>query len=242
MFLIALCDDETAELDKTEQMLSDYEKKYPETKFAIERFERAEELLYLVREKHYMPDLILLDIYMPDKSGIEVAEELRRMGSKGKILFQTTSTEHALEAFGVDAVQYLVKPVTQQKLFEVLNRFLRELEDERKKYLLLRVRGEICRVALKDIVYCEAQGKKQCLYLADGTQRLLQSTMAEVCEMMSRYPEFVRVGIAYLINMEYIESLSAQEICLNTGKKIHLPRGAYKILKEQYFRYYCEEE
>ena len=78
--------------------------------------------------------------------------------------------------------------------------------------------------------------------LVDGTQLLLHMTMAEIYGMLSRYQEFVRVGIAYIVNLEYVDSLNGQDICLNTGRKIYLPRGAYKPLKEQYFRYYCEEE
>ncbi len=242
MYLIALCDDETTELNKTEQMLNRYEKKYPEMDFMIELFKNADELLYMVSKKAYMPDLILMDIYMPEKMGIDAAKELRNMGNQSRIIFLTTSKEHALEAFGVDAVQYLVKPVSEEVLFPILDRFLKEVEEERRRYLLLQIEGRIQRVALNDIVYCEAQKKMQCMYLADGTKCLLRRTMTEIYEMLSCYPEFVRVGVAYIVNLGQIDSLSAQDICLNTGKKIYLPRGAYKILKEKYFRYYCEEE
>ena len=93
MYLIALCDDETAELDKTEKLLSDYEKKHPGTEFMTRRFENADELLWLVREKKYMPNLIFMDIYLPDNGhnsyplGMEAAKELRNMNYKGKIVF-----------------------------------------------------------------------------------------------------------------------------------------------------------
>ena len=188
-----------------------------------------------------MPDLLLLDIYMPDKMGIEAARELRDMGNKSRIVFLTTSKEHALEAYGVNAVQYLVKPVSEPMLFSLLDRLLEEIERERKKYLVLRVKGRAQRVAVDDIVYCEAQGKTQCLHLADDTQCMLRVTMAEIYGLLSGYPEFVRVGIAYIVNLGYIDSLNAQDISLNSGLKIHLPRGAYKALKEQYFQYYCGE-
>ena len=65
MYHIALCDDEAAELDKTEQMLSEYQKRHAGVSFLTERFERADELLHLIREKSYVPDLLLMDIYMP---------------------------------------------------------------------------------------------------------------------------------------------------------------------------------
>ncbi len=90
MYLIALCDDETAELNKTEQIISEYEKKYPGIDFLIERFENANELLYKVREKDYAPDFIFMDIYMPDKMGTDVVRELRSMGTESKVIFLTT--------------------------------------------------------------------------------------------------------------------------------------------------------
>lgn len=242
MYLVAICDDETEELDKTEQMLRNYEKKYPQTNFMIECFKNADELIHAVRDKDYTPDIILMDIYMPEKMGIDVAKELRGIGNEAKIIFLTTSREHALDAFGVGAVQYLVKPVWEKELFPVLDRFLKDIEEERNRYLLLRAEGRTRRVAVGDIVCCEAHGKAQCMHLVDGTQLLLHMTMAEIYGMLSRYQEFVRVGIAYIVNLEYVDSLNGQDICLNTGRKIYLPRGAYKPLKEQYFRYYCEEK
>lgn len=241
MYLIALCDDETAEFYKTEKLLSDYEKKRPGMDFTIRHFENADELLYMVREENYMPDLIFMDIYMPDKIGIEAAKKLRDIGYKGKLIFLTTSKEYALEAFDVDAFQYLVKPVAEDKLFLVLDRFLKYAEEERKKYILLRIEGKLVRVSLNDIVYCEAQGKTQCLYLINGTQCVLRMTMMEIYELLSGYQEFVRIGVAFIVNLGYIASLNAKEIHMDNGKKIYLPRGTYKGLREQYFRYYCRE-
>ena len=73
MYLIALCDNEAADLNKVEQLLNLYEKEHPGTAFLVERFENAIELLYRVREKNYLPDFVLMDIYMPEKTGIEAA-------------------------------------------------------------------------------------------------------------------------------------------------------------------------
>ena len=80
MYLVAICDDEEAGLEKTEQMLKDYERKFSQVDFSIERFESADELIYAVRERDYAPDLILMDIYMPEKMGIDAAKDLRKMG------------------------------------------------------------------------------------------------------------------------------------------------------------------
>ena len=74
---------------------------------------------------------------------------------------------------------------------------------------------------LNDIIYCEAQGKVQCLYLAGGGYRLLRITMTELFGILSCYQEFVRVGVAYIVNLVHVESLSRQEVEMDNGKKIY---------------------
>lgn len=164
------------------------------------------------------------------------------MGNECRIVFLTTSKEYALEAFRVDATQYLVKPVSKEELFSVLDKLLGSLLEEQKKYLLLRIDNKNRRIAMKDIVYCEAQKKCQCIYLSDGTQLLLRLTMAKIYEMLSDYKEFVKAGISYIVNLEHIESLNAQELQMDNGRTVYLPRGSYQLLKEQYFNYYCGDD
>ena len=245
-YLTALCDDETAELNKTDKILNDYEQEHPEVDFIIERFESADELIYMIEDKKYAPDLIIMDIYMPgpggisDSLGMEAAKKLRDMGSKARLFFLTTSREFALEAFDVEAFQYLLKPISQERLFGALDKFLDGEEEERKRYILLKKEGRFVKVAVNNIVYCEAQGKTQCLYFADGGEYRQCMTMMKLYELLSPYQEFVKIGAAFIVNLEFVDSLSARDICLMGGRKIYLPRGAYKGLREQYFNYFCK--
>lgn len=245
---VALCDDEPEELNKMEKILSTYEKKYTNVEFMIEFFGSTDTLLYMIRERKYLPDLIFMDIYLPGETGemvplgMEAAKQLRDMGNRAKLVFLTTSREHALGAFDVEASQYLLKPVQVDKLFSLLDRFWKETEEERERYILLRVEGMHKKVALNDIAYCEAQGKRQCIYLADGAEILQNLTMARIYEMCSVSRKFVKVGVSYIINLEHVDSLNAQEVLLDNGCRIYLPRGTYRLLREQYFDYYCGEE
>lgn len=244
-YLTALCDDEITEINKTEKILNAYVREHPEVDFMIEHFENADELLYRIEDSKYTPDLIFMDIFMPGPGGVsgscgmEAAKKLRDMGSRAKLFFLTASKEYALEAFDVDAAQYFIKPITEDRLFGVLDRFLESEKEERKRYILLKVEGRFMRVAVNDLVYCEAQGKTQCLHFANGGECQQRMTMTELYELLSSYREFVRIGAAFIVNLEYIDSLSAQDIYLTGGRKIYLPRGAYKGLREQYFSYYC---
>ena len=245
---IALCDDEIAELEKTEQLLNAYEQKYPNSDFVVQRFEGTDELLSMVKEGNYLPDLVFLDIFLPGEQGeniplgMEAAKILRDMGSGVKLIFLTASREYALEAFDVEASCYLVKPVSEDKLFSKLDRFLEETEQERRKSILLKRDGRIMKVPLNDVVYCEAQGKRQCIYMADGTELIQNLTIAKIYDMCSVCREFVRVGVSYITNLEHIDSLNAQEMQMDNGHKIYLPRGTYRCLREQYCEYYCMKE
>ena len=244
MHLIAICDDERKELEKAKNLLTDYERHHPELRFTIRCFESARELLCRTRESGLAPDLFLLDVYMPEMLGTETARKLRDMGSKGSIIFLTSSTDHALDAFRVEAMQYLVKPILKKDLFSALDRFLRERaekEKNRKKYLLLRIDGMIHRICLETIVSLEAQGKRQFLHLDDGAQFVLHMTMTELNKPLSPFQEFVKVGAAYIVNLQHVDSLNSQSICLDTGRSIYLPRGSYQSLREQYFQYYFED-
>lgn len=245
---IALCDDETAEMEKTERLLSDYEQNFTDSDFVVQCFEDAEELLAVTKESNYSPDLVFMDVYMPGEQGenaplgMEVAKRLREIGSEAKLIFLTTSREHALEAFDVEASGYLVKPVSKEKLCSKLDGLLDEVETERRKCILLKQAEKIIRVPLNDVVYCEAQRKQQCIYLADGTELIQNLTLEKIYNMCSASQEFVRVGSSFIVNLEHIDSLTAQEVNLDNGKKIYLPRGAYRCLREQYFDYYCGKE
>lgn len=243
MYLLALCDDETNELNKVEQMLLKYQNHLAdgECSISVRKFQNAQELLGVVKEEEYKPDILLMDVYMPEKLGTEAAKELREMGNTCRIVFLTVSREHALDAFQVGAFQYLLKPVSEQELFPILDKILAQIQLEQPRYLLLPVEDSIRKVAVSDIVYCEAQRKKQCVYLKNGECILLRMTMAKLSEMLSVYREFTKVGISYILNLEHIEGLNAQAVQMGGGREIYLPRGSYKALREVYFDYYFGE-
>lgn len=243
MYQIAICDDEILEQDKVEQMLKDYHTLNAGEEFLIRRFANSEDLFLQITIGNYQPDLILMDIYMPGSSGMETARKLRDMGNTCRIVFMTSSQEHALEAFGVDAFSYLVKPVSPQKLFPVLDKVIKDLAKNQTQYILLQTANDCVRRAeVNDIICCEAQRKKQCVYLKENESVCLRMTMAKLFELLCSYKRFVKVGVSYIVNMEHIQRLDTQMLLMDSGKEIYLPRGSYKELRERYFEYYLEDK
>lgn len=239
MYQIALCDDETTELHTLEQMLRSYRGHSIKDTLSVRSFESADALFFAIEQETYAPDLIFLDIYMPELSGLEAAEKLSGMELPCLIIFLTSSTsnDHALEAYNLNVFHYLVKPVSEEALFSTLDRALARSKKNMARYLLFQTENQIHRIMVDDIVYCEAQRKRQCVYLKNGEQLILHTSMTRLCEMLAAHQEFIKVGISYIINLKHIERLGTQVLQLTNGKEIYLPRGSYKPLSDWYFNH-----
>ena len=238
MYRIALCDDEQAEVAKTREMLNNYKKMHPELDFEIGTFENAEKLLLKVQDS-YAPDLILMDIYMEGKTGIEAARELREMGDESRIIFLTSSEKHAVDAFRVEAAQYLVKPVSEAELFALLDKQIAIVNEKKQRYVALEMNNRTFRIMVHDIVYCEAQGKRQYLHMTDGTQLCVHMSMTKLEELFLAYEEIIRIGKWYIVNMDHVEGMDSRAVQLSNGQQLYLPRGAYQALRKQFITYYA---
>lgn len=240
MYQMGLCEDDSQELNKIQALLDAYKLAHQHQEFVVRQFTSIESLMTEYKKQDSF-DLLLLDIYLPEKTGIEGAKELRENGFDGSIIFLTTSIEYALEAFRVNAVQYLVKPLCQKDFSDALNKAFGQIAEKRHRYIALRIEGKLRRIAVHDIVCSEAQNQYQCLHLVSNEKLRVRQTRRELYELISDFSDFVCVGSAYIINLCHVESLTAKAINLDNGKMLWLPRGAYSKLKEQYFKFYCSE-
>ena len=128
---IAICDDEKEFCDSAERML----KLYMEDKglpFQADVFNVPSELVDMT-EKGTIDDIYLLDIYMPGVTGMSIATELRSRGVKSPIIFLTSSTDHALQAFGVDATHYLLKPYTKDNFYVGMDKAMQSITSHKDR-------------------------------------------------------------------------------------------------------------
>lgn len=239
LYLIAVCDDDERELDRIENFLASYQGRKQEMEYKTERFSSAEALLWRVSEDGYLPDLLLLDIFMPGKSGIEAAGELRRLGLNMPIVFLTASTEYALEAYGVDAVQYLVKPLDSKRFFHAMDAAMGQIERSRRNQIVIKVAGGIRQILPDEIVYCESQKNYQVLYLTAKEYRV-RMTAGKLWEKLEEFCRFGRCGRSYILNMDRIVSMEREKIVMDNGCTIYIPRNKAAEFKKIYFAYYFD--
>lgn len=236
MVKIAVCDDEQPYLDETRFMLEQYAA-VQNAEIAAEVFSNPSVLLDCIEggERH---DIYLLDIYMPGVSGMSVATELRSRGVRSPIIFLTSSTEHAVEAFGVDATHYLLKPYTQQNFFAAMDRALQGVSAHAEESIVLKVGGEYRNIPVSYILYCEAAGNYQRIWLKDGTEQLVRMTASELCSLLDGFGCFHRCGRAYILNLDYVTKVSANSAMLKNGVELPLPRSTVSSLRNAFFSHF----
>ncbi|MDD3335493.1 MAG: LytTR family DNA-binding domain-containing protein [Eubacteriales bacterium] len=238
MLRIAVCDDEQSHLHDVKCMLDEYGATHG-IELVVSIFSLPFDLAECM-EAGVEFGLYLLDVYMPGMTGITLAQQLRRSGINTPIIFLTTSKEHALEAFGVGAVGYLLKPFERKDFFKTLDSIIDRCEPERRRSILLKVNNEMRRVAVREILYCEANKNIQQITLANGEVLQVRMTVSELFAILSPSKNFIRCGAAYILNLTKIRRLKPKSALLTNDTEIPIPRGAYAELKTAYYDFFCE--
>jgi len=236
MLRIAVCDDEQLYLDKTRAMLEQYAAAH-DMEITAEAFMNPSALLDSMEagERH---DIYLLDIYMPGVSGMSVATELRSKGVRSPIIFLTSSTEHAVEAFGVNATHYLLKPYTQQNFFAAMDKAMQSISAHAEESIVLKIGGEYQNVTVSHILYCESADNYQRLWMKDGSELLVRMTASELYDMLHGFGCFHRCGRAYILNLNHVTKVTANSAVLKNGTELPLPRSTVASLRNAFFSHF----
>lgn len=180
--------------------------------------------------KEVQPELVFLDIQMPDGSGFDLLEILPE--TNFKLIFTTASDAYAIKAFKFSAIDYLLKPIDPDDLKEAVNKANEEsLHSERISLLKENMKGskkialntleKIQIVKIDDIVRCESSVNYTTFYFEDKTKLLVTKTLKEFDKMLADFG-FIRVHQSHLINIEFIKEFlkSNGELVMKDGAKV----------------------
>ena len=236
MLKIAICDDEKEFRDAAERMLKLYmeEKAVP---YQADVFNVPSELVDMT-EKGTIYDIYLLDIYMPGISGMSIATELRSRSVKSPIIFLTSSTDHALEAFGVDATHYLLKPYTKDSFYVGMDKAMQNIASHKNDSVILKVDNEYRSILVSKLIYCEAEDKYQRLYLENGERLLIRISGMELYKQLSEFDSFYHCGRAHIINLNHISRVTQSGAEFKNGMKLSLPHTVLAGLRSAFFDYF----
>ncbi|MGM0595356.1 MAG: LytR/AlgR family response regulator transcription factor, partial [Pseudomonadota bacterium] len=154
------------------------------------------------------PDAVLLDISMPGLDGLSTARELAASDHPPAVIFTTAYSEHALEAFEAEAVDYLVKPVRQERLEQALNRLQKRgmvaEESPGREHLTVRKHGGLQLIPVREILYFQADNKYVTAHLP-GREELLEESLKQLEEEFG--PRLLRVHRNALITLDALEGM-----------------------------------
>lgn len=235
---IAICDDDQLELKKIESTVQEFAAlKQPVDKVNVHTFTRGEDLLSYI-QKYGVFDLFILDVILPGLNGIELAAEIRKMSHRCKIIFLTYSPEFAVESYKVDAFYYLLKNYSNSELLFLLNKALDEMSMEDNGSVVLKEKGKLIRVQINTIQYIESMNHTVTFHLRNNQSISCFSTMNEHQAVLLSDKRFVRCHKSFIVNMDYVASISNMDFILEGNTLVRISRKDYQRVKDAYLDYF----
>jgi two-component system LytT family response regulator len=195
--------------------------------------------------KSAQPDILFLDIEMPGMNGFELLEQT--MPVSFPVVFVTAYNQYAVKAFRMNALDYLVKPVTTSDLVDTVSRLssspIREqldmvqqqMKGEPLKKIAIHAQSGISFVTLDDIIYVEASNNYSTLIMTNGKQLLLSKTLKDVQELLEQ-SHFLRIHRQFIVNLNQVKTFNRNDSILTMVDTAELPvaRNQKEKLMDRY--------
>ena len=233
---ITICDDSIKDLLHTEKLLLKYKSLHPDKEFELEKFSDPSRL-YQKISTGKLTDIYILDMLLPRRTGIDIGNLIRMSGCESVIIYITSSEDYALDAYGVHAVRYLLKPIDENRLFEAL--------DYSFSYAKLRV-DSLCLIKTKDgllqrpyskIEYVENAGRKLEVHMTDGEilkSLFIRKSFEEETQEITAQRNFLQIHKSFLVNLDYVKHLTPDSIIMESGKRLPVSRAKAATVKREY--------
>jgi two-component system LytT family response regulator len=187
--------------------------------------ENVEEGLRLIEK--VQPDAIFLDIEMPGKTGLQLAEILIERNYQGKVVFTTAYNAYAIRAFRLSAIDYLLKPIQEDQLIEAVEKLREEkmnrenaarlkvlaknLNEDRNQVLCIPTQAGFDYIQLNDVEYLEADGSYVQIYCTDNRALTVSKNLKYFENALAENKNFVRPHRSYLVNVNFVTGYSKSE-------------------------------
>ena len=233
MIKIAIVEDEVLYADQLQEYLKKYEEEYRET-FEISVFQDGDQIVHHYKAEY---DVILMDVEMRFMDGMSAAEEIRKMDTEVVIIFITNMPQYAVRGYEVDALDYVLKPITYFAFAQRLNRAIERIKKRTKRVISVNIKGSQIRMPIESVYYIESQGHTLIFHGVNGEVEA-PGTMKEIQEKL-RDEHFFRGNKGYLINLAHVDRV-VEGCAVVAGADLVLTRGRRKELMEALAGYWGE--
>ena len=241
MLQIAVCDDNIEELSNMVQLIDLYRiSKNLNCEYSV--FSNGFELVSDI-EKGARFDIYCLDIVMPGLTGIDIAKEIRNFDKVAPILFFTSSPEFALQSYSVKAINYVLKPVSKEKLFFTFDEMLEHIKrEDEEDFIIVKSSEGIQKILISNLVFAEVIGRNVRYHLNSGKVIECAESFSSAYDRLMKYGCFIKPHRSYLVNMKYVDTIENNRVTLQTLSKVPVAQGRAREIKLQYLNYQMEGE
>lgn len=240
---VVICDDSIEDMLKIEKLVIKYKEMEPGRDFELEKFSDAA-LLYQRILEGELADIYILDMIMPSRSGIDIGSLLRSPGRGGTIIFITSSDDFALDAYGVHAVRYLLKPVEEEQLHEALDYALSHADVRRDPVYLVKTREGVAQAPYSRIEYIENAARRLEVHMAGGETLksiFIRRSFDEEIGEVARERNFLQVHKSFLVNLDFVKRMTQEGIAMECGRELPVSRNRAAQVKREYLLYVSEK-
>jgi len=209
---IAICDDNHIERSYIKEMINDMSLK---SEVTISDFDNGTELINSHNINHY--NIILMDVDMPERTGVEIGKLLRLSDSKTILIFITSFPQYAIEAYDCNAFHYILKPVNKTKFEQVLNKAIQTILTSVATIQLHTQKG-IQVINVSEIYYVEYLDRKM-VYHTKNDSISVKDSVTNILDMLLQYG-FCQTHRAFIVNMSKIKKIIPNEAVLDNGKSV----------------------
>lgn len=183
-------------------------------------------------------DILLADIRLPGKSGLEVARQLCGNRQESRLIFITAYPEYAAEAFELDAVHYIVKPVSREKLSHAMEKALRHVPGTDCRRVTVAMGNRTDRIPIRDILYCESLDHRILVH-TQMAEYAYFGTLEKLEKQLDA--RFFRCHKSYLVNLDYVVSKQQDSAVLSNGDRVLIARRKQREFSQRLLEYFREE-
>lgn len=189
----------------------------------------------LVRDYRPVWDVILLDIEMPGLDGMTAAHRVRELDREAVILFITNMGQYAIRGYEVDALDFMLKPVSYFALAMKLDKALTYARSRQTACLVLPQENGLCRVAARDICYVEVSLHRLHIHTVDG-ELSAPGSLAELAQQLDGEP-FARCNKGYLVNLRHVRLVKGDTVLVG-GDELLISRRKKREFLQAVTDYY----
>jgi DNA-binding LytR/AlgR family response regulator len=237
MLRIAVCDDMPSELQSLVLLTNQYISA-ESLDAVVMKFSHPDALLAAIEAENF--HIYILDIVMPLVNGLELGKEIRRLDREAQIIYATTEPQLALQAYAASPLNYLVKPINKQQLFDTLNLAISKADLAEEQTFTVKTPDSMRVIKISDIACCEYRSHSV-IYNIKNSEELVSRTIrenySEYILPILKDRHFVKCHTSFVVNMRQVERFTKNSFTLYGGKIVPISPKQYSMVRDTYMDY-----